>query len=80
MPTSEHESAILDTNAVAEYLGMSVANWKRWVWTHPEEERRCPPDGYVGRSPYWHRATIDTWRATHYRAPGHPAGAEHAKE
>ena len=63
---------IFDTNAAAEYLGMSVANWKRWVWTHPDEARRCPPDGHVGRSPYWKRETLDQWRETKYRTVGRP--------
>jgi hypothetical protein len=50
----------LTTTQVAGLAGVSPASWLvyRRRGTVP------PPDGYLGRTPRWHRETIEAWLPT----------------
>jgi hypothetical protein len=63
----------LDTSAVAELAGVKPASIhrQRLRGTVPE------PDGYLGRTPWWYRRTIERWLAT--RPPAHRPASKSSK-
>lgn len=58
----------LTTAEVAELAGISPASVHRYRLRGAVPE----PDGYVGRTPWWKRETIDEWLATRPK-PGRPS-------
>lgn len=72
----EEQQQIFGTDEAAEYVGLSPAAFKWWVWQNPDETRRCPPSGKIGPAAYWTRTNLDTWKEMHYRGPGRPAGTQ----
>jgi predicted DNA-binding transcriptional regulator AlpA len=57
----------LTITEVAALAGIAPASVRRYRLrdTFPE------PDGYVGRTPWWRRSTIEAWLVAR-RGPGHP--------
>jgi hypothetical protein len=51
---------LLTTDQVAELAGITAASVRTYLWRGTISE----PDIYLGRTPYWHRATITRWLAT----------------
>jgi len=49
----------LDTSAVAELAGVTAETIRQYLLLGKIPE----PDGYLGRSPYWRRRTIERWLA-----------------
>ena len=62
----------LDTAAVAERLGISAASVRRYMMADRAQYGFPPPDGHIGRSPWWWSTTIDKWGK---QRPGKGAGA-----
>jgi hypothetical protein len=60
----------LDTEAVAKLAGVLPGTIRRERLRGAVPE----PDGYLGRTPWWHRHTIEKWLATRpqrgQRGPG----------
>lgn len=49
----------LTNEDAAALAGISPGTWRNYV----ARGRAPQPDGRLGRTPWWHRATIDTWVA-----------------
>lgn len=49
----------LTTEQVAELAGIAPASLRRYRLRGAVPE----PDGYVGRTPWWSRATVEAWLA-----------------
>lgn len=62
----------LDTAAVAERLGVTRDTVRRYRVADRDRYGFPPPDGYLGRTPWWYVATIDRWVKAR---PGQGAGA-----
>lgn len=59
----------LTTEQVAVLAGISPASVRRY-----RLRGRFPvPDGYVGRTPWWYRRTVERWVASR-PGPGRPKG------
>jgi len=64
---------MLSTREAAELCGVSPATVRTYLWAG----RFPPPDGYLGRSPWWSVETVLAWSASR-RPPGRPAGGRGA--
>lgn len=60
----------LDLKAVAEVIGVTVATAR----TYRDDGRLPEPDGLIGRTQWWRRATIEKWHAKRPGSPGRPRG------
>ena len=61
----------LTTAEVAELAGIAPESVYRYRIRGAVPE----PDGYIGRTPWWHRETIETWLG-HRKGPGRPKQGE----
>jgi predicted DNA-binding transcriptional regulator AlpA len=56
-------TGILSPADVAELAGVKVQT----IHNHSHRHTMPDPDGYLGRTPWWHRATIEAWVAVRPR-------------
>lgn len=62
---------ILDISAFAKRLGVEPTSISRYL-----TGGLVPPaDGYIGRSPWWHLETVETWIANRPGRTGRPRKA-----
>lgn len=61
---------MLTTDQVAELAGITPASLRVYV----QRGSAPKPDGYLGRTPWWKRETVDEWLANRPRR-GRPAGS-----
>lgn len=64
MPATDN---LLTTNEAAELAGVTTQTFRSYV----SRETAPGPDGYLGHTPYWRRATITKWVKNR---PGQGAG------
>ena len=67
-------SDMLTTAEVAKLAGITPASLRRYLvrGTAPA------PDGHLGRTPWWHQASVDAWLASR-TAPGRPSGEKRTR-
>lgn len=71
------EPTMLTMADVGELLGVDVATVRRYRMADRARYGFPEPDGVLGRTPWWSRATIDAWVAAR---PGKGAGAGRPKK
>lgn len=57
---------LTNTDAAA-LAGVTPASWRKYV----SDGRAPKPDGTLGRTPWWRRETVETWKANR---PGQGVG------
>jgi predicted DNA-binding transcriptional regulator AlpA len=59
---------ILTTEQVARRIGIATSSLR----TYRTRGRFIPPDGMLGKTPYWSSVRVDEWQKTQRRKRGRP--------